>query len=58
MGKDHRLLLELVELVDSVDMALMSAERGDDGKLHAWLEEIEDEASKLVAKTRDAAFDE
>jgi hypothetical protein len=58
MGKDHRLLLELVELADSVDMALMSAERGDDGKLHTWLGEIEDKASKLVAKTRDAGLEE
>jgi hypothetical protein len=48
MDKDHPFLPELVELYDSVDMAMMSAERGDDCKLHAWLEEIRDEADKLV----------
>jgi hypothetical protein len=30
MGKDHPLLSELVDLADSVDMATMVAERGND----------------------------
>jgi hypothetical protein len=58
MGKDHPLLPELVELYDSVDMAMMSAERGDDCKLHAWLEEIRDEVDKLVTKTKPYQADE
>ena len=40
-----------------VDMAMMSAERGDDSELHAWLEEIQSEASKLVARTRRASYE-
>jgi hypothetical protein len=39
-------------------MAMLSAERGDDAKLNAWLEEIEDEAGKLAAKTRGASYEE
>ena len=58
MAKDHPLLMELVELADSVDMAMLSAERGDDAKLNAWLEEIEDEAGKLAAKTRGASYEQ
>jgi hypothetical protein len=57
MPKDHPLLNDLIELADSIDMATMVAERGNDPALHAWLEEIRDEAAKLADKTR-GAFDE
>lgn len=57
MDKNHPLLPELVALSDSVDMAMMWAERGDDCSLHAWLEEIQDEASKLVGKTKVTTFE-
>ena len=58
MEKDHPLLNDLVELADSVDMATMAAERGNDSALHAWLEEIRDDAAKLADRTRDAFYEE
>ena len=58
MPKDHPLLNDLVELADSIDMATMAAERGHDSALHAWLEEIRDDAAKLADKTRDAFYEE
>lgn len=51
MAKDHPLLNDLVELADSVDMATLAAERGNDAALNAWLEEIRDDAAKLAEKT-------
>jgi hypothetical protein len=58
MPKDHPLLNDLVELADSIDMATMAAERGNDSALHAWLEEIRDDAAKLADKTRHAFHEE
>jgi hypothetical protein len=58
MPQDHPLLNDLVELADSIDMATMVAERGNDAALHAWLEEIRDDAAKLADKTRDAFYEE
>ena len=50
-AKDHPLLSELVELADSIDMATMATERGNDAALHAWLVEIRDDAAKLAHRT-------
>jgi hypothetical protein len=58
MGKDHPLLGELVDLADSIDMATMAAERGNDAALHAWLEEIRDDAAKLAGQTQHAFYAE
>jgi hypothetical protein len=58
MGKDHPLLSELVDLADSIDMATMAAERGNDAALHAWLEEIRDDAAKLAEQTHHAFYTE
>jgi hypothetical protein len=54
MDKLHPLLSKLVDLADSVDMATMMAERGNNGALHAWLEEIRDDAADLAEATREA----
>jgi hypothetical protein len=39
-------------------MAAMAADGGNDSALHAWLEEIRDDAAKLAEKTRDAFHEE
>ena len=57
-GKDHPLLSELVDLADSIDMATMAAERGNDAALHAWLEEIRDDAAKLADQTHHVIYAE
>jgi hypothetical protein len=57
-AKDYPLLSELVELADSIDMATRAAERGDDAALHAWLEEIRDDAAKLADRTHHAFYAE
>ena len=44
---------KLIELADSIDMATMAAERGHYDALHAWLEEIRDDAACLADATRD-----
>jgi hypothetical protein len=53
MGQSHSLMRRLVELADSIDMATMAAERGHFVALHAWLEEIRDDAACLAEATRD-----
>jgi hypothetical protein len=58
MGKNHPLLSELVDLADSIDMATMAAERGNAAALHAWLEEIRDDAAKLADQTHHAFYAE
>jgi hypothetical protein len=58
MAKDHPLLGELVDLADSIDMATMAAERGNDVALHAWLAEIRDDAAKLADQTHHAFYAE
>ena len=55
---NHPLLGELVGLADSVDMTTMAAERGNDEALHAWLEEIRDDAAKLADQTHHAFYAE
>ena len=57
MDKNHPLLNDLVDLADSVDMATLAAERGNDAALKAWLEEIRDDAAKLAEKTHGAFYD-
>jgi hypothetical protein len=44
------LLKDLIELADDVDLAILSAERGDNLALEARLEEIRDHSIALVAK--------
>lgn len=56
MNKDHPLLNDLVELADSVDMATLAAERGNDAAPNAWLEEIRDDAAKLAETTHGALY--
>ncbi len=53
MSQSHSLMRKLVELADSIDMATMAAERGHFVALHAWLEEIRDDAACLADATRD-----
>jgi hypothetical protein len=53
MSQSHCLMRKLVELADSIDMATMAAERGHYDALHAWLEEIRDDAACLADATRD-----
>jgi hypothetical protein len=53
MSQSHCLMRKLVELADSIDMATMAAERGHFVALHAWLEEIRDDAACLADATRD-----
>ena len=53
MSQSHCLMRKLVELADSIDMATMAAERGHLSALHAWLEEIRDDAACLADATRD-----
>jgi hypothetical protein len=48
----------LIELADSIDMATMVAERGNDSALHAWVDEIRDDAAKLADETRGALYKE
>lgn len=57
MDKDHRLPNDLVGLADSADMATLAAERGNDAALNTWLEEIRDDAAKLVEKTHGALYE-
>jgi hypothetical protein len=57
MDKDHPLLNDLVGLADSVDMATLAAERGNDAALNAWLEEIRDDAAKLAEKTNGVPYE-
>jgi hypothetical protein len=45
-------------LADSIDMATMAAERGNNAALHAWLEEIRDDAAKLADQTHHAFYAE
>ena len=56
MEKDHPLLSELGGLADSIDMATMTAERGNDAALHVWLAEIRDDAAKLADQTHHAFY--
>ncbi|HEX6609711.1 MAG TPA: hypothetical protein VF051_02935 [Hyphomicrobiaceae bacterium] len=57
MSQSHSLLRKLVELADSIDMATMAAERGHFVALHAWLEEIRDDAACLADATRDGQIE-